>query len=152
MDNEMRTETAPERAAGDGSADGGPGGLTIESLLDRIDGVRTEMLSMRELLSTMENIACHGGEDDAGRIAEAASQAFIARETTCQKQLGFLERIYGDHFSPPSGEERTARTRMILDSMNDVIPSLDYSNESGSGSIEALRVLRELYGGLLKQI
>ena len=40
---------------------------------------------------------------------------------------------------------------MILDSMNDVIPSLDYSDENGSGSVEALKVIKELYNDLLKQ-
>ena len=39
---------------------------------------------------------------------------------------------------------------MILDSMNDVVPSLDYSNENGSGSVEALKVIRDLYSDLLK--
>lgn len=127
------------------------GGLTIEGLLDRMDAVRKEMLFMNELLSTMERITNQGGEDDAGHIAEATSQAFIARETTCQEQLRFLEKIYYDHFSVPSEEAKTARTRMILDSMNNVIPSLDYSGENGSGSVEALRVLKEMYSNLLKQ-
>jgi hypothetical protein len=108
------------------------------------------MLFMNELLSTMENITNQGGEDDAGHIAEATSQAFIARETTCQQQLRFLEKIYNDHFSVPSEEAKTARTRMILDNMNDVIPALDYSDENGNGSIEALKVLKELYSDLLK--
>ena len=83
-------------------------------------------------------------------IAEATSQAFIARETTCQQQLRFLEKIYNDHFSAPSEEAKTARTRMILDNMNDVIPALDYSDENGNGSIEALKALKELYSDLLK--
>jgi hypothetical protein len=39
---------------------------------------------------------------------------------------------------------------MILDNMNDVIPALDYSDENGNGSIEALKVLKELYSDLLK--
>ena len=41
--------------------------------------------------------------------------------------------------------------RIILDSMNDVIPSLDYSDENGSGSVEAIKVVKELYNDLLKQ-
>ena len=126
------------------------GNLTIEGLLDRMDAIRREMLFMNELLSTMENITNQGGEDDAGHIAEATSQAFIARETTCQQQLRFLEKIYNDHFSAPSEEAKTARTRMILDNMNDVIPALDYSDENGNGSIEALKALKELYSDLLK--
>ena len=77
--------------------------------------------------------------------------AFMARETTCQQQLRFLEKIYDDHFSAPSEEAKTARIRMILDNMNDVIPSMDYSDESGSGSVEALKVLKDLYSDLLKQ-
>lgn len=106
---------------------------------------------MNELPSTMENITNQGGEDDAGHIAEATSQAFIARETTCQQQLRFLEKIYNDHFSAPSEEAKAARTRMILDNMNEVIPSMDYSDENGGGCIEALKVLKELYNDLLKQ-
>ena len=107
------------------------------------------MLSMKELTRAMETIANQVGEDDAGHLAEATSKAFIARETTCQQQLRFLERIYNDHFSAPSEEARTTRTRMILDSMNDVIPSLDYSDENGSGSVEALRLIKELYANAL---
>lgn len=38
---------------------------------------------------------------------------------------------------------------MILDSMNDVIPSLDYSDENGSGSVEALKLIKELYANAL---
>ena len=128
-----------------------PEGLTIVGLLDRMDAVRREMLSMKELAATMENIANQGGEDDAGHIAEATGQAFIARETTCQQQLRFLERIYNDHFSAPSEEARNNRTRMILDNMNDVIPSLDYSDDNGPGSVEALKIITELYNNLLNQ-
>ena len=133
MKNSKQTEVTAERITETGNA--GPGGLTVESLLDRMDAIRQEMLSMKDLAGTMEAIANQGSEDDAGHIAEATSQAFIARETTCQQQLRFLERIYNDRFSAPSEEGRTARIRMILDSMNDVIPSLDYSDENGSGRV-----------------
>ena len=132
-------------------ADSKLGGLTIESLLNRMDAIRKEMLFMNELLSTMEAITNQGGEDDAGHIAQATSQAFIARETTCQQQLRFLERIYSDHFSAPSEEAKAARTRMILDKMNDIIPALDYSDENGGGSVEALKLIKDLYSDLLKQ-
>ncbi len=148
MENSKQAETVTECIPEAKSV----GGLTIEGLLDRMDAVRKEMLFMNELLSTMERITNQGGEDDAGHIAEATSQAFIARETTCQQQLRFLEKIYNDHFSVPSEEAKTARTRMILDSMNDVIPSLDYSVENGSGSVEALKMLKEMYSNLLKQV
>ena len=127
------------------------GGLTIEGLLDRMDAVRKEMLFMNELLSTMERITNQGGEDDAGHIAEATSQAFIARETTCQEQLRFLERIYGDYFSVRPESDKTERMRMILDNMNNVIPSLDYSDDNGDGSVEALKIIKELYSDLMKQ-
>ena len=147
MENRLQTEVKTERSTENENAN--PGGMTVESLLNRMDAVRQEMLSMKELARTMEAIANQGGEDDAGHIAEATSQAFIARETTCQQQLRFLERIYSDHFSAPSEEARTTRTRMILDSMNDVIPSLDYSDENGSGSVEALRLIKELYANAL---
>ena len=147
MENRLQTEVKTERSTENENAN--PGGMTVESLLNRMDAVRQEMLSMKELTRTMEAIANQGGEDDAGHIAEATSQAFIARETTCQQQLRFLERIYSDHFSAPSEEARTTRTRMILDSMNDVIPSLDYSDENGSGSVEALRLIKELYANAL---
>ena len=152
-DNYMENSKQTEIITGSGTetANAIPGRLTMESLLDRMDAIRQEMLSMKDLAGTMEAIANQGGEDDAGHIAEATSQAFIARETTCQQQLRFLERIYNDHFSAPSEEAKTARTRMILDSMNDVIPSLDYSDENGSGSVEALRVIKDLYNDLLKQ-
>lgn len=153
MENSKQAEAVTERTT-DTESTRKPanrlGGLTIEGLLDRMDAIRNEMLFMNELLSTMENITNQGGEDDAGHIAEATSQAFIARETTCQQQLRFLEKIYDDHFSAPSEEAKTERTRMILDNMNDVIPSLDYSDENGSGSVEALKVLKELYSDLLK--
>ena len=147
MENRLQAEAVTER--GTETENAKAGGLTVESLLDRMDAIRQEMLSMKELARTMEAIANQGGEDDAGHIAEATSQAFIARETTCQQQLRFLERIYSDHFSAPSEEARTTRTRMILDSMNDVIPSLDYSDENGSGSVEALRLIKELYANAL---
>jgi hypothetical protein len=153
MENMKQTVTVAERIA-DTESTKQPksrlGDLTIEGLLDRMDTIRKEMLFMNELLSTMESITNQGGEDDACHIAEATSQAFIARETTCQQQLRFLEKIYNDHFSVPSEEAKTARTRMILDNMNDVIPALDYSDENGNGSIEALKVLKELYSDLLK--
>jgi hypothetical protein len=149
MEDNKQTETITEN--GTKTAGTMPGRLTMESLLDRMDAVRREMLSMKDLAGTMEAIANQGGEDDAGHIAEATSQAFIARETTCQQQLRFLERIYNDHFSVPSEEAKTARTRLILDSMNDVIPALDYSDENGGGSAEALKVIKELYNDLLKQ-
>ena len=154
MENRKQTEAVNEHIAEAESAKQtktGPGGLTIGKLLDRMDAIRKEMLFMNELLATMENIANQGGEDDAGHIADATSKAFIARETTCQQQLRFLEKIYDDHFSAPSEEAKTARTRMILDSMNDIVPSLDYSDDNGSGNVEALKVLRDLYGSLLKQ-
>ena len=149
METSKQTEVITERSTETENTN--PGGLTVESLLNRMDAVRQEMLSMKELAKTMEAIANQGGEDDAGHIAEATSQAFIARETTCQQQLKFLERIYGDYFSAPSEEARTARTRMILDKMNDLIPCFDYSDENGSGSVEALKVITELYNDLLKQ-
>ena len=126
-------------------------GLSLEKLLERMDAIRKDMLWMNELLDTMKEIAAQAGEDDGGHIADATSQAFVARETTCQQQLRFLEKIYDDRFSAPSEEAKTARIRMILDNMNDVIPSLDYSDESGSGSVEALKVLKDLYSDLLKQ-
>ncbi len=147
MENNKQTEVIPERCTENENAN--PGGMTLESLLNRMDAVRQEMLSMKELAGTMEAIANQGGEDDAGHIAEATSQAFIARETTCQQQLRFLERIYNDHFSVPSEEARTARMRMILDSMNDIIPSLDYSDENGGGNVEALKLIKELYANAL---
>ena len=154
MENSKQVETVTESIPEIENAnhpDNKTGILTIESILDRMDAIRNDMLFMNELLCTMESITNQGGEDDAGHIAEATSQAFIARETTCQQQLRFLEKIYNDHFSAPSEEAKTARIRMILDNMNDVIPSLDYSDENGSGSVEALKVLKELYSNLLKQ-
>ena len=129
-----------------------PAGLTVESLLARMDAIRGEMIGMKELCSTMEAIANQAGEDDAGHVAAATSDAFVARETTCQQQLRFLEKVYNDLFSVPSEEEKTARTRMVLDKMNDVIPCFDYSDESGgSGNVEALKILRDFYSSLLKQ-
>lgn len=127
------------------------GGLTIEGLLDRMDAIRKEMVYMSQICDTMENITNQGGEDEAGKIAQATSQAFVARETTCQQQLRFLEKIYDDYFSAPSEEAKKTRTRMILDSMNDIFSALDYSEEYGNGNIEALKVLKELYSELLKQ-
>ena len=155
MENNQQAETVKEHIAETErikqQSDGKLGALTVESILDRMDAIRQEMLSMKELLSTMETITNQGGEDDAGHIAEAASQAFIARETTCQRQLDFLETVYKDHFSAPSEEARAARTRMLLDKMNDFIPCMDYSDENGAGSIEALKVITAFYNDLLKQ-
>ena len=150
MENNMQTEPVMNGCNVQSPAEAA-GGLTLEGLLNRMDAIRKEMLSMKELASTMETIANQGGEDDAGHIAEATGKAFIARETTCQMQLNFLERIYTDHFSVPSEEEKTARTRMVLDKMNDIIPALDYSDENGQGSVEALRIITALYNDLLKQ-
>ena len=150
MENMKQTEAVTEKITENAKhTESGQGGLTIANLLDRMDAVRKEMISMQGLCATMESIANQAGEDDGGHIAEATSDAFVARETTCQQQLRFLEKIYDDHFSAPSEEGKTARMRMILDNMNDVIPSLDYSDENGSGSVEALKVLRDLYGKLL---
>ncbi len=126
------------------------GGLTIEGLLDRMDAIRKEMVYMSQICATMENITNQGEKEDVGHVAEATSNAFVARETTCQQQLRFLEKIYDDYFSAPSEEVKTERTRMILNSMNDLFPALDYSDENGTGSIEALKVLREMYSELLK--
>ncbi len=153
MESSKQTEAVPKRideARDTAQANGKLGGLTISGLLDRMDAIRKEMVVISQICETMENIANQGGEDDAGHIAEAASKAFVARETTYQQQLRFLEKIYDDYFSAPSEEAETTRTRMILDSMNDVICSMDYSDESGSGNIEALRVIKELYGKLLE--
>lgn len=147
MENSKQAEVMTKH--GSETENASTGGITLESLLSRMDAVRQEMLSMKELTQTMEAIANQGGEDDAGHIAGATSQAFIARETTCQQQLRFLEKVYNDHFSVPSEEAKTARTRMILDKMNDVISSLDYSDENGSGSIEALKLIKELYANAL---
>ena len=151
MENMNQAHAAAERIADPKQAGSPLGGLTVEDLLDRMDAIRKEMLFMNELLSTMEKITNQGGEDDAGHIAQATSQAFVARETTCQQQLRFLERIYSDHFSAPSEEAKTARIRMILDKMNDLIPALDYSDENGGGSVEALKLIKDLYSDLLKQ-
>ena len=153
MENSRQAVTAEERmekARAAAQADRGPGGLTVEGLLDRMDAIRKELVFMSDFFNTMENITNQGGEDDAGHIAQATAQGFVAREATCQQQLRFLEKIYDDYFSAPSEEAKTARIRMILDSMNDCIPALDYSDENGSGSVEALRVMKELYGELLK--
>ena len=152
MENSKQTENVTERIAESESIkqpDSRTDGLTIKGLLDRMDAIRQEMLSMNDLSGTMEAIANQGGADDAGHIAEATSQAFVARETTCQQQLRFLEKIYDDHFSVPSEEAKTARTRMLLDNMNDVISALDYSEQNSSGSIEALRLIKELYANAL---
>ena len=149
METSKQIEVITEHSANTENAK--PNGMTVESLLNRMDAVRQEMLSMKELAKTMETIANQGSEDDAGHIAEATSQAFIARETTCQQQLKFLERIYSDYFSAPSEEARTARIRMILDKMNDIIPCFDYSDENVNGNIEALKTIKELYYDLLKQ-
>ena len=151
MENSKQTEIITDHSAE--TTDTKAGGLTVENLLDRMDAIRQEMLSIKELTMTLENIANQGSKDDAGHIAEATSQAFIARETTCQQQLRFLERVYGDLFPVPPEEERTARIRIILDKMNDVIPCFDYSDENGgSGNIEALKVIKKLYNDLLKQL
>ncbi|MER1994710.1 MAG: hypothetical protein ABS897_11785, partial [Eubacteriales bacterium] len=152
-DNNMENSRQTETITGNGTeaANAKTGALTVEGLLDRMDAIRQEMLSMKDLAGTMEAIANQGGEDDAGNIAKATSEAFIARETTCQQQLRFLERIYNDHFSAPSEAQKTSRTHQILESMNEVIPSLDYSDDNGSGSVEALKVIRELYKDLLEQ-
>ena len=96
MENNKQAEAVAERSAG--YPDAIPHALTVESLLDRMDAIRQGMLSMKELTSTMEAIANQTDDDYGGHIAEAASQAFVARETTCQRELGFLERIYNDHF------------------------------------------------------
>ncbi len=148
-DNEMDNE---QTATGSEQNISRTEGLTLEGLLIRMDAIRKDMLNMNELLATMEQIANQAGEDDGGHIAAATSDAFVARETTCQQQLRFLERIYSDYFSAPSEEAKTARTRMILDNMNDVIPSLDYSDENGGGSVEALKEITALYKDLLKQV
>lgn len=73
--------------------------MTLENLLNRMDDIRKEMPSMTELFETMNEITRQAGEDDAGHIADAIGQAFVARETTCQQQLRFLEMIYKEHLS-----------------------------------------------------
>lgn len=147
MENMKQTEAVTEPIA---DSKDKPDGLTIEGLLDRMDAIRKDMIAMNELLATIEKITNQGGEDGAGLNAVATSEAFSARETTYQQQFRFLEKIYDDHFSVPSEEAKTARMRMILDKMNDIVSALDYSEENGNGSVEALKVLRELYSELLK--
>jgi len=156
MENDQQAEAVTQHIAEIESIrqqpEGKPGGLTLESLLDRMDAIRREMLGMKELLSTMEAITNQGGEDDAGHIAEAASQAFIARETTCQRQLGFLETIYKDHFSAPSEDARAARMRILLDKMNEFLSCMDYSDENETGGcVEALKVVTAFYNDLLNR-
>ena len=73
--------------------------ITLENLLNRMDAIRKEMPNMTELFETMNEITRQAGEDDAGHIADAIGQAFVARETTCQQQLKFLEMIYKEHLS-----------------------------------------------------
>lgn len=75
----------------------------------------------------------------------------LRRVTAIFFQLKFLEMIYRDHFSAPCDESKIREKRMILDSMGDVIASLDYSDDPGHGSVEALRVIIDLYERLLKQ-
>lgn len=87
-----------------------PSELTAENLLSRMDSVRKEMPSMTELLETMKIVTNQAGEDDAGHIAEAISQAFVARETTCQQQLKFLEMIYKERFSNQTEAGKTDGT------------------------------------------
>ena len=154
MENRMQDNAAAAHVsvAADQKPSGAAGGaLTVESLLDRMDAIRKEMLGMGELLAAMREIASGAGEDEGGRILAAAGEAFAAREATCQQQLRFLETVYRDHFSPPAEDAKASRIRMILDSMNDVIPALDYSDENGGGSVEALRVIKNLYSDLLNQ-
>ncbi len=153
-DDEMENRNQAEAATEPGAEFGNHstlGGLTVERLLDRMDAIRKEMLSMEDLLGTMREIAVQAGEDDAGHVAEATSRAFAAREATCQQQLRFLEKIYDDHFAAPSEEAKMARSRMLLDKMNDFIPCMDYTEENGSGNIEALKVITAFYNDLLKQ-
>ena len=140
MENERQTETAPRPGI---PADG----LTPEGLLERMDAIRREMYSMKELAATMETIVNRAHEDDGGPIAEAAGQAFAARERTCQQQLAFLEKVYFDRFSAPSGADKTARMNMILDKMNSAISMLN----SGDDIAGALNAVIGFYSSLLEK-
>ena len=117
---------------------------TIEGLLDRMDANRKEMLFMNELLSTMENITNQGGEDDAGHIAEATSQAFIARETTCQQQLRFLEMIYRDQFSRNTETGNADRAKTLLEQMPGVLAACNNNPDAFESALQ-------FYRDLLKQ-
>lgn len=142
MENSKQTEAVTERIAG--TEDTRLGSLTIGSLLDRMDAIRKEMLLMKELLSTMESISNQGGEDDAGHIAEATSQAFIARETTCQQQLRFLEMIYRDHFSKHAEAGSVDRTKTLLEQMPGVLAACNNSPDAFESALG-------FYRDLLKQ-
>ena len=102
------------------------------------------MLGMKELLQSMEVIANQGGEDDAGHIADAAGQAFVARETTCQQQLRFLEMIYRDQFSRHAEAGSMDRTKTLLEQMPGVLAAC--SNNPG-----AFESALQFYRDLLKQ-
>lgn len=147
MENIKQAETVAEHVDDTESAkqpDNKLGDLTIEGLLDRMDAIRKEMLFMNELLSTMENITNQGGEDDAGHIAEATSQAFIARETTCQQQLRFLEMIYRDQFSRNTETGNADRAKTLLEQMPGVLAACNNNPDAFESALQ-------FYRDLLKQ-
>lgn len=147
MENFEQAEAVTERIAEPESMepkDPRLGNLTIEGLIERMDAIRKEMVWMSQICSTMENISNQGSKDEAGHVAEATSQAFVARETTCQQQLRFLEKIYDDYFSGRTETSRASQTRMLLEQMTGTLSAC-------SNSPDAIEAALKFYGDLLKQ-
>ncbi len=123
-------------------------GLTLEKLLERMDALRSEMQDLAQTIHIVDGLP---ESPDAMARSKAIGDMFVEREKTLRQQLSFLERIYTDRFSTSSETEKTERTRMILDKMNDIIPCFDYSEEDNEGNLKALQVITALYNDLLKQ-
>ncbi len=120
--------------------------LTLEKLLERMDAVRGEMLSLPDAVSAAET--AFDRQDEAAAGIETVGKMFLARETTCRQQLAFLEKIYDDHFSLSREKEKTERIRMVLDQLNSALSGC----HGGNGSPEEITELIRFYGGVAARI
>ena len=87
---------------------------------------------------------------------------FNEEERTDREMLEMYQSLKFDELFRKRANDRVLETlgkirnriefiTILLDNMNDIIPALDYSDENGQGSVEALKVITALYNDLLRQ-
>ena len=139
MENMKQTEAVTEKITESAKrAESRPGGLTIESLLDRMDAVRKEMAGMQGLLATMENIANQAGDEDGGHIAEATSDAFVGLVLIVRSPASGAIHTYWyksqkvNDYNFSSAEAAAASFPKLLSSDGDGLRSFLQNSESSS--------------------
>ena len=85
--------------------------LTVKDILNRIDMIIAQGEGLQNVVMQIQNLPVndspHGGEDGAQR-AKAISNIYTARETTNQKMIDMLNRMYDD-LAPGRAEDAKAK-------------------------------------------